>query len=168
MRLILLSTVLMADDFIEDGAAGEIEDDEVCACCLEGDVFEGNEILFCDKCNVAVHQLCYGIKEVPTDSWYCVLFARIKLFLLSSSSIVIFFLLFFCILGSVMSVNQEETLRALPASFVRIKEERISPQSSQASGCMRFAHLGYLKCIVPTLRRCSHTCLHPLIENAIH
>eukprot|EP00981_Chlorochromonas_danica_P001845 scaffold386_cov174-Ochromonas_danica.AAC.19 len=41
------------------------EDPVKCAVCLDGEVYENNEIVFCDKCNVAVHQLCYGVKDVP-------------------------------------------------------------------------------------------------------
>ncbi|KAJ1418821.1 PHD-zinc-finger like domain-containing protein, partial [Ochromonadaceae sp. CCMP2298] len=44
---------------------------DVCEVCLDGRVYEGNEIMFCDKCNVAVHQGCYGVDKVPDDNWYC-------------------------------------------------------------------------------------------------
>ena len=36
---------------------------------MDGDVYEGNEIIFCDKCNIAVHQYCYGIDVVPEGNW---------------------------------------------------------------------------------------------------
>jgi len=28
-------------------------------------------MVFCDRCNVCVHQACYGLLEVPEDEWYC-------------------------------------------------------------------------------------------------
>jgi hypothetical protein len=49
------------------------KDATLCDICLDGTVYEKNEIIFCDKCNVAVHQLCYGVKSIPLDSWYEVL-----------------------------------------------------------------------------------------------
>ena len=30
-----------------------------------------NEIVFCDACDVAVHQECYQIDIIPDDNWYC-------------------------------------------------------------------------------------------------
>jgi NuA3 HAT complex component NTO1 len=38
---------------------------------MDGDVYDGNEIIFCDKCNVPVHQSCYGVSVVPEGAWYC-------------------------------------------------------------------------------------------------
>ena len=45
------------------------QDLTVCECCLDGEVFEDNEIIFCDTCNVAVHQLCYNVATVPDGAW---------------------------------------------------------------------------------------------------
>ena len=47
------------------------EIDECCAVCFDGDSYDDNPILFCDKCNVAVHQLCYGIQKIPQGDWIC-------------------------------------------------------------------------------------------------
>jgi hypothetical protein len=47
--------------------------DQPCAICLDPDVYDNNEIIFCDKCNVAVHQSCYGVADVPDDAWYGIL-----------------------------------------------------------------------------------------------
>lgn len=45
------------------------QDHDVCEICLSGNVYDGNEILFCDKCNVAVHQGCYGVGVIPEGQW---------------------------------------------------------------------------------------------------
>ncbi|GAQ91848.1 FYVE/PHD zinc finger-containing protein [Klebsormidium nitens] len=49
------------------------ENDEPCDVCYEGDSDELNEILFCDGCDVAVHQNCYGVATVPRgeEPWFC-------------------------------------------------------------------------------------------------
>ena len=41
----------------------------MCDICLDGTVYEDNEILICEKCNVAVHQSCYSVDVIPDDEW---------------------------------------------------------------------------------------------------
>ena len=43
----------------------------ICGVCLRGDTAYGDSIILCDSCDVAVHQSCYGINEVPEGEWYC-------------------------------------------------------------------------------------------------
>ena len=43
----------------------------VCCICNDGDVDTHNEILFCDNCDLAVHQQCYGETILPEGNWYC-------------------------------------------------------------------------------------------------
>ena len=38
---------------------------------LQPDSEEGNEMVFCDSCNICVHQACYGITAIPSGSWLC-------------------------------------------------------------------------------------------------
>jgi hypothetical protein len=45
--------------------------DAVCEICTDGEVTPDNQILFCEACNVAVHQVCYGIETVPEGDYYC-------------------------------------------------------------------------------------------------
>ena len=41
------------------------EDEAYCAVCGDGASVEPNQIVFCERCDVAVHQGCYGIGEIP-------------------------------------------------------------------------------------------------------
>jgi len=45
--------------------------DAVCDICGDGEVTVDNQILFCEACNVAVHQKCYGIDSVPAGDYFC-------------------------------------------------------------------------------------------------
>ncbi len=47
------------------------EDDEVCAVCLKPDSEPPNEIIFCENCNIAVHQECYNVPIIPEGDWIC-------------------------------------------------------------------------------------------------
>lgn len=55
----------------EQGLGIEYDEDVVCDVCRSPDSEEGNEMVFCDKCNLCVHQACYGIQRIPTGSWVC-------------------------------------------------------------------------------------------------
>ncbi|QLG71497.1 hypothetical protein HG535_0B05390 [Zygotorulaspora mrakii] len=45
--------------------------DQACAVCGGTDSDSSNAIVFCDGCDVAVHQECYGIVFIPEGQWLC-------------------------------------------------------------------------------------------------
>lgn len=42
-----------------------------CAVCSDGFSAPPNVILFCDRCDVPVHQQCYNVEEIPQHEWLC-------------------------------------------------------------------------------------------------
>ena len=44
----------------------------VCSICNDGEVTPENQIIFCEACNVAVHQICYGVEKIPEGDYYCI------------------------------------------------------------------------------------------------
>ncbi|KAI9905558.1 hypothetical protein PsorP6_014013 [Peronosclerospora sorghi] len=50
------------DDAIDDG---------ICVVCFDGQSPETNPIIFCDRCELAVHQRCYGMAKVPSNEFIC-------------------------------------------------------------------------------------------------
>lgn len=71
----LLMDRLEKESYFQAAANGqsgaEVDDDAVCCICVDGECQNTNVILFCDMCNLAVHQDCYGVPYIPEGQWLC-------------------------------------------------------------------------------------------------
>lgn len=71
----LLMDRLEKESYFQAAANGqsgvEVDDDAVCSICVDGECQNTNVILFCDMCNLAVHQDCYGVPYIPEGQWLC-------------------------------------------------------------------------------------------------
>jgi len=59
------------EQLLNQEVPNEGHEDAVCMICFDGASKESNPILFCDGCNAALHQACYGIAEIPEGDFFC-------------------------------------------------------------------------------------------------
>ena len=51
---------------------GQISDESfICQICNGSDVYDTNNIVFCSKCSITVHQMCYRLQKIPATDWIC-------------------------------------------------------------------------------------------------
>ncbi|XP_038605382.1 bromodomain and PHD finger-containing protein 3 isoform X2 [Tachyglossus aculeatus] len=71
----LLVDRLEKESYLESRNSGAqqalIDEDAFCCVCLDDECHNSNVILFCDICNLAVHQECYGVPYIPEGQWLC-------------------------------------------------------------------------------------------------
>lgn len=71
----LLMDRLEKESFLESRSQApsqsSIDEDAFCCVCLDDECLNSNVILFCDICNLAVHQECYGVPYIPEGQWLC-------------------------------------------------------------------------------------------------
>ncbi|XP_074649831.1 protein Jade-3-like [Tubulanus polymorphus] len=54
-----------------EGLGIEYDENIICDVCRSTESEDGNEMVFCDACDICVHQACYGIQTIPEGTWLC-------------------------------------------------------------------------------------------------
>eukprot|EP01116_Phalansterium_solitarium_P013135 TRINITY_DN3016_c0_g1_i1.p1 TRINITY_DN3016_c0_g1~~TRINITY_DN3016_c0_g1_i1.p1 ORF type:complete len:278 (-),score=18.00 TRINITY_DN3016_c0_g1_i1:259-1092(-) len=49
----------------------EQDEDVPCSVCYDRSSEDDNLIVYCDGCDIGVHQICYGVQSVPEGHWFC-------------------------------------------------------------------------------------------------
>jgi rubredoxin len=49
----------------------DVGEDDRCRVCGDGKSLSSNLILYCDGCDIPVHQACYDVVNVPDGDWFC-------------------------------------------------------------------------------------------------
>ncbi len=62
---------IAAEEKIAEQQKQEEDMNAVCYVCGGGDSPHNDPIIFCDRCDLAVHRSCYFLPTVPSDDWYC-------------------------------------------------------------------------------------------------
>lgn len=62
------SIIFVAD---EEMATQDQSVSDCCSVCRENESYEDDPIVFCDGCDLAVHQFCYGLATIPNGQWLC-------------------------------------------------------------------------------------------------
>ena len=57
--------------FVSSIYQAELSSNDRCATGSESESYEDDTVVFCDRCDVAVHQLCYAIAVLPKVNCYC-------------------------------------------------------------------------------------------------
>ena len=53
------------------GHTTAVDEAQPCSICGDAECYPENSIVFCDGCDIAVHQDCYGVPFIPKGQWLC-------------------------------------------------------------------------------------------------
>ncbi len=62
---------IAAEEKVAEQQKQEEDMNAVCYVCGGGDSPHNDPIIFCDRCDLAVHRSCYFLPTVPSGDWYC-------------------------------------------------------------------------------------------------
>ncbi|KAG6962587.1 hypothetical protein JG688_00008528 [Phytophthora aleatoria] len=106
-------------------AEQEEEEDGCCSICLESESYDDDPIVFCDGCNVAVHQFCYGIRVVPSDKWFCDVCTEFRVEQGDNDMLV---------LGALDRLDPDPAFHVSCAAFAHYRMDQLDPPKDEDSG----------------------------------